>query len=94
MTKQCRVMSVGFSTIPQRSHGSSPQFVLNVWERRGHYGASTAWVTKPCGLARSRRLTSARLEHDPEKWTPVFEKDHAPTISWSGMTIRRIVIPL
>jgi hypothetical protein len=19
------------------------------------------------------------LEHDPEKWTPVFRKDHAPT---------------
>jgi hypothetical protein len=34
------------------------------------------------------------LEHDPEKWTPVFGKDHAQTISWSGMTIRRKVIPL
>src|SRR6266436_398129 len=34
------------------------------------------------------------LEHDPEKWEPVFGKDHAPTISWSGMTIRRKVIPL
>jgi hypothetical protein len=34
------------------------------------------------------------LEHDPEKWEPVFGKDHAPPISWSGMTIRRKVIPL
>jgi hypothetical protein len=34
------------------------------------------------------------LEHDPEKWTPVFGKDHAPTISWSGMAIRRKAIPL
>jgi hypothetical protein len=35
-----------------------------------------------------------RLEHDPEKWEPAFGKDHAPTISWRGMTIRRKVIPL
>jgi hypothetical protein len=33
-------------------------------------------------------------EHDPEKWVPVFGKDHAPTTSWSGMTIRRKVISL
>jgi hypothetical protein len=37
---------------------------------------------------------NAALEHDPEKWEPVFGKDHAPTISWGGMTIRRKVIPL
>ena len=30
----------------------------------------------------------------PEKWVPVFGKDHARPISWSGMTIRRNVIPL
>jgi hypothetical protein len=24
------------------------------------------------------RLLRARSEHDPEKWTPVFRKDHAP----------------
>jgi hypothetical protein len=29
------------------------------------------------------------LEHDPEKWKPVFRKDHAQTIDQSGMTIRR-----
>jgi hypothetical protein len=34
------------------------------------------------------------LEHDPEKWEPVFRKDHAPPMSWSGMTIRRKVITL
>jgi len=33
-------------------------------------------------------------EHDPEKWGPVFGKDHAPAKTWSGMTIRRNVIPL
>jgi hypothetical protein len=26
----------------------------------------------------------AILEHDPEKWTPVFGKDHAPSISDSA----------
>jgi hypothetical protein len=30
----------------------------------------------------------------PKSGAPVFGKDHAPTISWSGMTIRRKVIPL
>jgi hypothetical protein len=34
------------------------------------------------------------LKHDPEKWIPVFGKDHAQTSIWSGMTIRRNVIPL
>jgi hypothetical protein len=33
-------------------------------------------------------------EHDPEKWTPVFRKDHGPSKIWSRMTIRRKVIPL
>jgi hypothetical protein len=28
-----------------------------------------------------RRSAFARLEHDPEKWIPVFGKDHAPTIN-------------
>ena len=37
---------------------------------------------------------AAVLEHDPEKWVPVFGKDHAPTIDQSGMTIRRKVIAL
>jgi len=32
------------------------------------------------------------LGHDPEKWTPVFGKDHAHTISWIMMTIRLNVI--
>jgi hypothetical protein len=34
------------------------------------------------------------LEHDPEKWAPVFRKDHAQTKGWSAMTIRRKVITL
>jgi hypothetical protein len=34
------------------------------------------------------------LEHDPEKWAPVFRKDHAQSKGWSEMTIRRKVITL
>jgi hypothetical protein len=34
------------------------------------------------------------LKHDPEKWIPVFGKDHASSRSWSEMTIRRKVISL
>jgi hypothetical protein len=34
----------------------------------------------------------ALLEHDPEKWRPVFRKDHAQTKGQSGMTIQRKVI--
>jgi hypothetical protein len=30
----------------------------------------------------------AALNHDPEKWTPVFRKDHAQTINQSAMAIR------
>src|SRR5215472_5799197 len=30
------------------------------------------------------RFRSNRLEHDPEKWTPVFGKDHAPAITRAG----------
>jgi hypothetical protein len=34
------------------------------------------------------------LKHDPEKWEPVFGKDHAQTTNWGGMTIHGKVIPL
>src|SRR5580693_5251860 len=37
---------------------------------------------------------SSALEHDPEKWNPVFRKDHAQTKSWSGMPIEPQLIPL
>src|SRR5262249_61489604 len=34
------------------------------------------------------------LAHDPEKWIPVFGKDHAPPINQSEMPIRRKGISL
>jgi len=27
----------------------------------------------------------ARLQHDPEKWVPVFRKDHGQSKTWSAM---------
>jgi hypothetical protein len=29
------------------------------------------------------------LEHDPEKWKPVFQQDHAPSKSWSAVLQRK-----
>jgi hypothetical protein len=44
---------------------------------------------------RIRRAPDALvLEHDPEKWIPVFGKDHAQRKQESGMAIRRNIIPL
>ena len=44
---------------------------------------------KPLDRRSARRTGSgeARLEHDPEKWVPVFRKDHAQIEEMSGMTI-------
>jgi hypothetical protein len=50
------------------------------------------WHAREAFCGRSAR--ARRLEHDPEKWKPVFGKDHAQTKSWSGMMIRRKIIPL
>jgi hypothetical protein len=36
----------------------------------------------------------SELPRDPEKWAPVFGKDHAQTKSWSGMMTRLKIIPL
>src|SRR5207244_8581960 len=32
-----------------------------------------------------RRARMRGLEHDPEKWVPVFGKDHAPVLSVTGL---------
>jgi hypothetical protein len=46
------------------------------------------------GRGRTEKQPARASEHDPEKWEPVFGKDHAQTESWSGMMIRRKIIPL
>jgi hypothetical protein len=43
------------------------------------------WVA----VYRQRPIQPLPCEHDPEKWIPVFGKDHAPPMMQSGMTIRR-----
>jgi hypothetical protein len=35
------------------------------------------------------RKTICVPEHDPEKWVPVFRKDHAQKMSWSAMKSSR-----
>jgi hypothetical protein len=39
-------------------------------------------------------MRSPALEHDPEKWKPVFGKDHALTMSQSEMAIQPKIISL
>ena len=50
-------------------------------EKEGYKQVKTVRRTAPADARSSRpSARSARLEHDPEKWTPVFGKDHAPPI--------------
>jgi hypothetical protein len=39
-------------------------------------------------------MTARSLEHDPEKWKPVFRKDHAQTKRWDhdAIPLDRIMI--
>jgi hypothetical protein len=60
----------------------------------GNKRCGAVMIAVPDKAPRVGQGAGARLEHDPEKWVPVFGKDHPPTIGWSGMTIRRKVIPL
>jgi hypothetical protein len=39
-------------------------------------------------------MRKSAQEHDPEKWMPVFGKDHAPTKDQSVMMVQRKVITL
>jgi hypothetical protein len=59
-------------------------------QRRSPDGTRSGIRDEPTRIS----LPSMGLEHDPEKWMPVFGKDHAQTVSYSVMTIRRKVITL
>jgi hypothetical protein len=48
----------------------------------------------PIGHRFSEKITHKQEASDPEKWTPVFGKDHAQIKSWSGKTTRLKIIPL
>src|SRR5262245_16016642 len=45
-----------------------------------HAGRGRASGTS-CAAAFHHELRKRALEHDPEKWVPVFGKDHAPSIT-------------
>jgi hypothetical protein len=67
--------------------------------RQGFHKLETLAQFQSIAKSRYLALGSAqslnwRLEHDPEKWKPVFGKDHAQTRRQSRMTIRRKVILL
>src|SRR5262247_3784848 len=60
---------------------------LKAWKSRSLPGlprtdiSSRSQISKAAAAPPRRLLRSSRsLEHDPEKWIPVFGKDHAPRI--------------
>src|SRR5260370_38070071 len=71
-----------------RKSGYRFSLATNAKRLRGDHAQTKGWS----GMTIRRKVIP--LQHDPEKWVPVFRKDHAQTKRWSGMTIRRKVIPL
>src|SRR6202048_3047226 len=85
------------------SDATEPANIPNSKSRSAAMRAETASCTEagcthalPARIARNRVRRelqrdgmSSSLEHDAEKWVPVFGKHHAPTITYSGMAIRR-----
>jgi hypothetical protein len=41
----------------------------------------------------ARNKQGGTIEHDPEKWTPVFGKDHAPAMTWRQRQTGRMISP-
>jgi hypothetical protein len=66
-----------------RKHAPQSEFPPQAAAIDDRVGVEGHGVTS--GGRRSR--SGARLEHDPEKWEPVFGKDHAQTKSWSPTLI-------
>ena len=73
-------LAAGASGLPARfpaaggDHAAAPRRAGGARRAGAHSGGGQA-------VARARHPPLAELEHDPEKWIPVFGKDHAPTIS-------------
>src|SRR5881397_2459616 len=58
---------------------------------------SGSWARLRTSWSRGRRRRSCAgktwsLEHDPEKWEPVFGKDHAQPKSWTLIRSNRIKV--
>jgi 2,3-bisphosphoglycerate-dependent phosphoglycerate mutase len=71
------------------AHGNSLRALVMVLEKLSPQQIvrrELATGSMPIPLSPTSRIW--RPEHDPEKWLPVFGKDHAQTKSRSGMTIQ------
>jgi hypothetical protein len=81
-----------------RSNSEKPRRPILCGERDCNGRVTGALFDRPSPLALTitSRLRSVLkdLEHDPEKWNPVFRKDHAQPKSESGMPTEPQLIPL
>src|SRR6202045_5140365 len=60
------------------AHATCAPLILHRSERCSGHGSKL--VCEASGLKSERSANKiSGLEHDPEKWMPVFRKDHAPT---------------
>ena len=72
------------------ARGHRPATIRRTVLRSSRRAVLGAGPSRPSGTGhRFQAAADSSLEHDPEKWKPVFRKDHAQTINWGGMTIRR-----
>jgi hypothetical protein len=54
--------------------------MIAAWGRRSIHSTDQVTLAPPPSGLRAGHGLHAMLEHDPEKWTPVFGKDHAPPL--------------
>jgi hypothetical protein len=66
-----RSIMVSLPKKPALSRRHAPH---ETWQK---YGGTMSGMSQMCGIGPNK----AALEHDPEKWQPVFGKDHAQTKS-------------
>src|SRR5262245_12537377 len=56
--------------------------ILTGSARAGSAATARMMSASAAAPALDRRCMATSLEHDPEKWAPVFGKDHAPRINF------------
>ncbi|HEX3430527.1 MAG TPA: hypothetical protein VHT03_06540 [Rhizomicrobium sp.] len=68
-------------TVADRAAGNTPTAVTihSCGDSEGRFFCSFARRFIKKSVVGSSSHAAAHLEHDPEKWMPVFRKDHAPT---------------
>src|SRR5262245_12748334 len=70
----------GFSILTNRSTRGGASRPIRTTGVLPTVSRSFAYL-RPIFLSPAAPSCRGRLEHDPEKWAPVFGKDHAPPIS-------------